>query len=126
MEELTHKPLQCVVVTPEKALLDETVDAVVLPMFDGELGVLPGRAPMIGRLGCGELRTQRGTQTHRYFIDSGFAQVRSNVVTVLTARAIKAEDINVEAAKNELQKAHPVLVTEEARVADQKARERAR
>ena len=39
-----HKRLQCVVVTPEKTLLDETVDFVALPLYDGELGVLPGRS----------------------------------------------------------------------------------
>ena len=44
------------VVTPERALLDEPADFVALPMYDGELGVLPGRAPLIGRLGYGELR----------------------------------------------------------------------
>src|SRR5207253_820214 len=78
------KPLQCVVVTPERAVLDEPADFVALPMYDGELGVLPGRAPLIGRLGLGELRLRRGPDTRRYFIEGGFAQVRSNVVTVLT------------------------------------------
>ena len=39
---------QCVVVTPERGLLDQAADFVVLPMYDGELGVLPGRAPLIG------------------------------------------------------------------------------
>ena len=58
----TGKPgddrLQCVVVTPERTLFDELVDFVALPLYDGELGVLPGRAPLIGRLGYGELRTR--------------------------------------------------------------------
>ena len=75
------------VVTPERAVLDEAVDFVALPMYDGELGVLPGRAPLIGRLGYGELRIRRGEETQRFFIDGGFAQVRANVVTVLTPRA---------------------------------------
>ena len=68
-----HRTLQCVVVTPERVVIDETVDFVALPMFDGELGVLPGRAPLIGRLGYGELRICRGEHTQRYFIDGGFA-----------------------------------------------------
>src|SRR5439155_22244060 len=87
------KKVQCVVVTPERAVLDETVDFVALPMYDGELGVAPGRAPLIGRLGYGELRTRRGNEVQRYFVDGGFAQVRGNVVTVLTPRALKAEEI---------------------------------
>ncbi len=55
--KLGDKKIQCVVVTPEKSLLDELVDFVALPLYDGELGVLPGRTPLIGRLGYGELRT---------------------------------------------------------------------
>ena len=51
----SSRTVQCVVVTPERAVLDEAVDFVALPMYDGELGVLPGRAPLIGRLGFGEL-----------------------------------------------------------------------
>src|SRR5437764_4125059 len=89
-----RKTVQVVVVTPERAVLDEPADFVALPMFDGELGVLRGRAPLIGRLGYGELRLRQGNQTKRYFVDGGFAQVRSNVVTVLTQRAIKEEDID--------------------------------
>lgn len=119
-------PLQCVVVTPEKAVLDQTVDFVALPLYDGELGVLPGRAPLIGRLGYGELRIRHGAQTQRYYVDGGFAQVRSNVVTVLTPRAIKAEEIDQSAAEQALQAAHTMTTTPEAQEAQLKAQERAR
>ena len=86
--------VECVVVTPERTLFDELVEFVALPLYDGELGVLPGRSPLIGRLGYGELRTRRGNQIHRYFVDGGFAQVRDDVVTVLTNRAIPATSID--------------------------------
>src|SRR3954447_25943007 len=82
--------LQCVVVTPERTLFDELVDFVALPLYDGELGVLPGRSPLIGRLRYGELRTRGSGATHHYFVDGGFAQVRDDVVTILTNRAIPA------------------------------------
>src|SRR6266849_8627378 len=97
--------LQCVVVTPERAVLDEPADFVALPMYDGELGVLRGRAPLIGRLGYGELRLRHGATTRRFFVDGGFAQVRSNVVTVLTPRAIRGEDIDVQSATQTLEAA---------------------
>lgn len=97
--------LQIVVVTQEKTLLDERVDFVSLPLYDGELGVLPGRTPLIGRLGFGELRTRRDDLVHRYFLDSGFAQIRDNVVTVLTSRALAIEAIDTTAAARELEKA---------------------
>jgi F-type H+-transporting ATPase subunit epsilon len=97
--------LQCVVVTPERTLFDQVVDFVALPLYDGELGVLPGRAPLIGRLGYGELRTKEMGQSKRYFVDGGFAQVRDDVVTVLTNRAIPAEKVDTQAAAVELEKA---------------------
>src|SRR5713101_6263963 len=118
--------LQCVVVTPERAVLDEAVDFVALPMYDGELGVLPGRAPLIGRLGYGELRIRRGETTRRYFVDSGFAQVRSDVVTVLTPRAVRGEDIDTQAATQMLQEALTPAATPEAQEAHLKTQQRAR
>jgi len=95
--------LNCVIVTPERTLLDATVDFVALPLYDGELGVLPGRAPLIGKLGPGELRIKRGNTVERMFVDGGFAQIRSNVVTVLTPRALKIEEIDQQAASQLLQ-----------------------
>lgn len=97
--------IQCVVVTPERTLLDELVGSVVLPLLDGELGVLPGHSPLLGRLGYGELRTGTGAGANRYFIDGGFAQVRDDVVTVLTNRAIPIAQLDPAAANAELEKA---------------------
>jgi len=116
MVESAAVPLRCVVVTPERALLDVEVDFVAVPMYDGELGVLPGRAPLIGRLGPGELRTRRGNETHRFFVDGGFAQVRSNVVTVLTPRAMKAEEIDRATAEQALETAKASRVGPEERL----------
>ena len=103
--------IECVVVTPERTLFDEVVDFVALPLYDGELGVLPGRTPAIGRLGYGELRTRDGGETRRYFVDGGFAQIRDDVVTVLTNRAIPAQKIDTAAAARELQSAQARMAT---------------
>ena len=48
--------LRLIVVTPERTLLDEPVAALRFPLYDGDIGILPGRLPLIGRLGAGELR----------------------------------------------------------------------
>jgi len=110
--------LHCVVVTPETTLFDEAVDFVALPLFDGELGVLPGRAPLIGRLGYGELRTNLGAETKSYYIDGGFAQVRDDVVTVLTSNAQPAHKIDRVAASASLAKAQTIHPTTDAEFAD--------
>jgi F-type H+-transporting ATPase subunit epsilon len=80
--------LRVVVVTPEQTALDTMADFVALPLFDGELGVAPGHAPMIGRLGYGELRIGHRPGAEALYIDGGFAQVADNVVSVLTNRAL--------------------------------------
>jgi F-type H+-transporting ATPase subunit epsilon len=120
------KSVQCVIVTPERAVLDESVDFVALPMYDGELGVLPGRAPLIGRLGFGELRTRRATDTRRFYIDGGFADVRANVVTVLTPRALRAEEIKPATAAEALERAKGIAKTPEEQTALLNAQQRAR
>ena len=122
----TGKQIRCVIVTPEQAVLDEAADFVSVPMYDGELGVLPGRAPLIGRLGAGEVRLQSGTTTKRYFIDGGFVQVRANTVTVLTSRAMRAEDIDPAAVSQALHAALAPGATPQARESQVKEQERAR
>jgi F-type H+-transporting ATPase subunit epsilon len=123
---MPQRELHCVVVTPEKAVLDEAADFVAMPMFDGELGVLPGRAPLIGRLGCGELRLRRGMEVRRFFIDGGFVQVRANTVTILTARAQRAEEIDVNAVSQALHAALAPAPTPQAHEEQFKAQQRAR
>lgn len=120
------RSIRCVVVTPERALLDQAADFVALPMYDGELGVAPGRAPLIGRLGAGELRIRHADVVDHYYVDGGFAQVQADVVTVLTNRACKTTEIDVEAARRTLEAARKPATTPEAQAASIKNQQRAR
>ena len=97
--------IRCKVVTPERTELDREADFVALPMFDGELGVMEGRAPMIGRLGFGVLRLQTAAGPERYFVDGGFAQVEDDIVNILTARAASVDLLSSEAAQASLDEA---------------------
>ena len=110
--------LQCQVVTPERTVLTKTVDFVALPLLDGELGVLPGRAPLLGRLGYGELRIKTGGVSESYFVDGGFAQVRDDVVTVLTNRAIPPDKIEMNGTAERLQEALKLPAVTDAEVAE--------
>ena len=86
--------IRCVVVTPERTEIDTEADSVVLPMIDGELGILGSRAPMIGRLGYGTLKLKSSSGEERHYIDGGFAQVENNVVNILTSRAIPVTELD--------------------------------
>lgn len=97
--------LQLVVVTPETTLLNEPVVGVRFPLFDGQFGVLPGRAPLVGRLGSGELRLTTASGERAYFLDGGFVQIQGSTVTLLTARCIPSSEINTDAVSKDLAEA---------------------
>lgn len=92
-----------VLVTPETTLLNEPVDSLRLPMFDGQLGIYPSRAPAVGRLGAGELRVTAGGATRSYYIDGGFVQVKGATVSVLTNRAIASSALDPRVVEQELE-----------------------
>jgi|SRR5208282_1197177 len=96
--------IELIIVTPEQQFLRERVVEVVLPGAEGELGVLPGHAPLMTELGIGEL-TYRGADSNPsgvLAIIHGFAEVLGDRVTVLAETAERAAEIDVaraEAAK---------------------------
>lgn len=94
--------INIVVVTPETTTLEAEVDGVIVPLIDGSAGILPGHSPMIGRLGPGELRTNSGSTTDRYYVDGGFVQVDGNQVSVLTGKSVPVGEIDLAAAKEAL------------------------
>ena len=99
---MTDNMLQCIVVSPERTLYDRPADFVALTLFDGEIGIAPGHTPMIGRLGCGELRVRRGAETDRYYVEGGFVEVLGDVVSVLTGRAVPAVEIDAAVVQEQL------------------------
>jgi F-type H+-transporting ATPase subunit epsilon len=97
--------LRCVIVTPERTELDREAEYISLPLYDGELGVMSGRAPMIGRLGFGTLRLNTASGPEKYYIDGGFAQVEDNVVNILTGKAVAVDLIDGDEARKALEDA---------------------
>lgn len=85
--------LQCVVVTPERTELDVPAESITVPLFDGEMGILKGHSPVVGRLGLGLLRIKNGGTSQNYFVEGGFVQVANNVVSVLTDKVINASQL---------------------------------
>jgi F-type H+-transporting ATPase subunit epsilon len=117
--------LQCIVVTPERTVRDCAAQFVALPLYDGELGIAPRHTPLIGRLGCGELRISRGGTVSRFYLEGGFVEVLGDVVSVLTPRAIPAEELDPAVAEEQLQSVRhrparsPEEISARQRLADQ-------
>jgi F-type H+-transporting ATPase subunit epsilon len=80
-------PLKITVLSPEKTLFEGSVDSVVAPAYDGEVGILPGHAPMMTLLGKGTLRLGPEGRAGRFNVEGGFLQVVDDAVRVVTERA---------------------------------------
>jgi F-type H+-transporting ATPase subunit epsilon len=105
------RTLQCTVVTPERKAVDQAVEFVALPLYDGEIGIGLDHAPLIGRLGYGEMRLRQNDRVSRFYVDGGFVQVVNNQVTILTAQAIPADQVDQEAAREQLDAAQKQTAT---------------
>ena len=102
--------IQLVVVTPVRQLLSESVTEVQLPGADGYLGVLPGHAPLITELGIGELTYRTaGGQSGLLAVIRGFAEVLPDRVSVLAETAERAEEIDINRAKEALKRAQELI-----------------
>lgn len=94
--------IQLEVVTPERAVLAEEVDQVVLPGAEGQVGILPGHLPLLTGLGIGEMIVRSGGAERSFFIDKGFAEVLDDKVSVLTKGCEGVSDIDIEHAQEEV------------------------
>jgi F-type H+-transporting ATPase subunit epsilon len=102
-------PLLLEIVTPERLAYSDTVDAVVLPGAEGEMGVLPHHAPLLATLGIGELRIRKGGVEEAFAIVGGFVQVRPDKVVVMAETADMASEIDVEKAQEARREAERAL-----------------
>ena len=93
--------IQLIVVTPERQLLRESVVEATVPGLEGQLGILPGHAPLMTELGIGELsyRTSTSSQPVVLAVVRGFAEVLPDRVTVLAETAERAEEIDLARAE---------------------------
>src|SRR6266545_6856211 len=97
------------IVTPDRALLREEVDEVVVPGSQGEFGVLPGHAPLLSTLKIGELWYRQGQERHYLAIAFGFVEVLPDRVTVLAQVGERAQEIDVQRAERAKQRAEQRL-----------------
>ncbi|MEO5884780.1 MAG: F0F1 ATP synthase subunit epsilon [Candidatus Limnocylindrales bacterium] len=97
------------IVTPERLAYSDEVDSVTLPGVEGELGVLPGHAPLVSTLGVGELRIKKGGTEESFAIVGGFLQVRPDKVVVMAETADMASEIDVEKAQEARREAERAL-----------------
>lgn len=102
-------PLNLEIVTPEARVYSDTIDQVVIPTVEGEVGILPGHIPLLTQVEDGELRVTKNGQTELLVVGGGFAQVESDRVRVLAEHAVTESTIDETAVEAALQRAQEQL-----------------
>ncbi len=97
------------IVTPYGHVFTDEVDEIVASGSDGEFGVLPDHVPLITILKIGMLIYKKGSETDFFFVNWGYAEVGPDRVTIIADSAEKSEDIDVERAREAMQRAEDRL-----------------
>ena len=120
------KELHASVVTPERAVYEGPARFVALPAWDGEIGIMSHRAPLLTKLGVGRLRIDTGTGDDElvFLIDGGFAEMVGNRLTVLTEDARPPDELDAEGAKESLTQARALTGGSDAEVEKRERAER--
>jgi F-type H+-transporting ATPase subunit epsilon len=129
MSDALPNQIQLSVVTPDRQVVQESVDAVTVPGKGGYLGILPGHAPLLSELTIGELDYSHQGAKRSLAVCWGFVEVLPDRVIVLAHTAERAEEIDVARAERAKERAEerlkklsdPEVDLERARVALERA-----
>tara|TARA_B100000900_G_scaffold150702_1_gene128030 strand:- start:116 stop:526 length:411 start_codon:yes stop_codon:yes gene_type:complete len=110
------------IVSAEKEIFSGKATMLFAPAIEGEIGVAPGHTPMVSLLGPGEIRVQTGDEENSFYVSGGLIEIQPTVVTVLSDTAMRAEDLDEEAASQAKLQAEEVLKNEATSMDYAKAR----
>ena len=103
---MADNAVQFELVSPEKLLLSEEVEMVVVPGAEGDFGVLPGHTPVISSVRPGIIHVfEGGAVKSRIFVAGGFAEVTGERCTVLAEEAVPLDEIDRDQVEKDLQNA---------------------
>lgn len=103
--------MHCDIVSAEQQIYSGRVEMIVAAGVQGDLGILPGHAPLLTRLKPGPIRIIKKQQEDEelYYVTGGFLEVQPNVITILADTAVRAEDMDEAAAESAKQQAKEAL-----------------
>jgi len=114
MAESGTRTFSLSVVTPEGAAYEGEAERLVVPGDAGEIGVLARHAPLVAMLRAGEIRIKSGGEWQSFAAGPGYFKVQRDRAIVLVDDAVRAEDIDVEQARREIEEAEALLERAEA------------
>jgi F-type H+-transporting ATPase subunit epsilon len=102
-------PIRVEIVTQERMVFEDDVDAVNLPGSEGRLGILPNHAPLLTTLDFGEVIVRKGGEEQYFAVGGGFAEVQPEKVIVLADSAERADEIDIERAQAARERAEQLM-----------------
>lgn len=101
--------LNLTITTPEKKVLDETVDEIVVPTTAGEIAILTNHVDLLTAIKPGEITIKKANKTSHFGITGGFLEVSSNNVSILADYAVRAKDIEIAKAEQAKERAEKAM-----------------
>jgi F-type H+-transporting ATPase subunit epsilon len=102
-------PIRCEIVSQDRLVYEGDVDMVVVPGTLGEMGILPGHAPLLSALEMGVIRVKTEQEEEVFTVTGGFIEVQPDIVTIMADAAENVEDIDVERAQQAMERAERLL-----------------
>jgi F-type H+-transporting ATPase subunit epsilon len=103
-------PLTLEIVTPDATVYSEEVDHVVVPTANGKIDILPNHLPIIDKLLAGDLKVGKNGISEYLAVGSGFVEVYSDKVSILTDEAIDVSEQDDSMIEEAVKRAQDALI----------------
>jgi len=102
------EPFKASLITPEATVLETSITGAQIPAYDGLVGILNHRAPLLAKLGTGILRLDTTAGSRRFFVSGGYAEMKGEELSILTPEAIAVEQITPQMIDGEQSKLNAI------------------
>ena len=102
-------PIRCEIVSQDRIVYEGDADIVIVPGSLGEMGILPGHAPLLSSLELGVIRVKIGETEEVFTVTGGFIEVQPEIVTIMADAAENVEDIDIDRAEKAMERANKLL-----------------
>jgi F-type H+-transporting ATPase subunit epsilon len=102
-------PIRCEIVSQDRLVFEGDADIVIVPGSLGEMGILPGHAPLLSSLELGVIKVKSGEIEQVFTVTGGFIEVQPDIVTIMADAAENVEEIDIERAEKAMERASQLL-----------------
>ena len=102
-------PIRCEIVSQDRLVFEGDADIVIVPGALGEMGILPGHAPLLSALNMGVIQVKKDQEEEVFTVTGGFIEVQPDIVTIMADAAEHVDEIDEERAQQAMERAQSLL-----------------